>query len=510
MDRRTFIQRATAMGAAGLVVPASLSRWITRPARARAIGRRTLVLVNMGGGNDGLNTVVPIAQPAYRHLRPNLAIPTESTLALDSDNALHPALTGIHQLYERGQLAMIHGLSYPQPNLSHFRATDIWFSGSSADQHLSTGWLARYLEAIHPEFPATLPTAPLAVQQATAHSIPLRGERGTAGVVVADPGTFLNLVGSTYSGPWQNEVPPTQGGDALSYIRQVDVDSFEYAQAIGAAADAGTNASAYPATRLGAQLEVVARLISGELDTPLYITAMSGFDTHVQQPQRHTDLLQELGDAVAAFFADLHTQGLDDDVLLVTTSEFGRRQFENGGLGTDHGTAGVQFAIGPTVAGGVYGQAPDLEDLDPATGNLRQQHDYRQLYASLLRGHFDASEALTADVLHDVFETIPFLAALVGVGAAAPAPPRTTRIRRVQPNPTSRSRAVVVELDVARAGHTRVGLYSVTGHRVRDVKRGHLPAGRHQLTLTTQNLAAGTYFVRLEGTADAAKLIVLP
>ncbi len=474
---------------------------------------RILVIVNQSGGNDGLNTVVPITNQTYYEVRDTIAIPPENTVQIDADTGLHPGLQPLFDYWDNGRLAIIQGVSYPNPNLSHFRATDIWFSGSSSDQVISTGWLARYIEAVFPEFPGTLPDAPYGIQQSFSHPIPLQGDRGVIGVVISNPDTFYQLVSQQYTGEWNDELPDTRGGEELGYVRGVDVESFEYAAAIQAAAEAGTNTEEYPQTTLGIQLEIVARLISGNLDTPIFLTSEFGFDTHTNQLGAHNGLMQSVGYSLDAFMRDLDTQGLSDRVLVVTTSEFGRRVEENGGFGTDHGTAAPIFAMGAGVIGGMFGTNPDLDNLDP-NGNLLMQNDYRSVYSTILQGHFGSTETMVSEVLMGDFDTIDFLTGVVGVGNDPDRLPARNRLHAAFPNPLSLSRSGRARLmfDLARPGRVTLEAFDVGGRRVVGTDLGRLPAGRHRVPWQMGDLAPGVYLYRVStrGWRETGKLQILP
>ncbi|MBD3160765.1 MAG: DUF1501 domain-containing protein [Candidatus Eisenbacteria bacterium] len=506
MNRRELLHRMLRFSAAGLLVPPTLRGLLSPgvlgggPALAdagRAFAGRTLVLIHQNGGNDGLNTVVPFQDPLYYQARPNLAIPPDQAVPIAGGTGLHPSLAPLSSLYENGRMAVIQGVGYPDQNLSHFRSTDIWFSASDSDETVETGWLARFLERMFPSFPNHLPDSPFALQQSFAHRVPLTGERGVTGVVVDNPDTFYSLVNANYSGPWNDELPDTRGGEELAYARQIDIESFEYAEAIQAAAENGTNTVAYPGSALGLQLEIVAKLISGGLDTPVFLTAEFGFDTHAGQAGPHDVLMASIGQSVAAFLQDLANQGLDEKVVALTTSEFGRRVAENVSLGTDHGSAAPLFAFGRDVQGGIFGHNPDLSDLDPY-GNLLLQHDFRSVYAEVLRHHFGASETVAADVLFEHFEPIGFLDAVTPV-EPEPSRPARDRILPVHPHPVSVSRLgrITLAIDLAAPGPALVETFDVRGRRVARLAGEERDAGRHGVVWDLRGLAAGTYFVRM-------------
>jgi uncharacterized protein (DUF1501 family) len=391
-------------------------------------------------------------------------------------------------------MAVIQGVGYPSMNLSHFRGTDIWFSGSSADDVIATGWLARFLESVYPDFPEIEPASPFALQQALAHRIPLTGERGVTGVIVDDPSTFFELVDGSYAGDFTDEVPPTRGGDELAYIREIDRATFKYAAAIQNAAEAGTNTVPYPTTALGGQLEIVARLISGNLGTPIYLTSEFGFDTHAQQAGPHAQILGSVGNSIAAFLTDLRNQGLSDRVLVLTQSEFGRRVTENGSAGTDHGTAAPMIVLGERVMGGIYGTNPNLSQLDP-NGNLLIQHDYRSVYQTVLQHHFGASSSRAQDVLYGNFGTLPFLQA--ATSAPIPSDSFATRLTGAQPNPARESARIHFAL--ARAEAVSLALFDVDGRRVDQILYEDRPAGEQSVAWRSDGIAAGNYWIRLSG-----------
>lgn len=392
MRRRDFLRRSAAFSAAGLLVPSFLRRGcLLNPEQAWAgpndpLAGQILVNVILSGGNDGINTVVPYLDPQYPVVRPTLALDPGVVHPIAPGTGLHPSLGNLVPWFESGDMAVVQGVGYPEMNLSHFRGTDIWFSGSSGEDTVETGWLARFLEATYPEFPTLAPPMPYALQQSLAHRIPLLGNRGQTGVVVDNPDTFYSLVNANYSGEWDDELPGTLGGDELGFMRTVDREAFEYAEAIQTAASAGTNTVAYPGTTLGFQLEIVARLISGGLGTPIYLTAEYGFDTHASQAGSHSALLSSVGSSIAAFLADLTNQGLEEKVVVMTQSEFGRRVQENGSLGTDHGSMAPMLLVGKRVNGGIYGTEPDRpRSLWEPAAPERLPHRLRQPSEAALR-----------------------------------------------------------------------------------------------------------------------------
>ncbi len=366
--RRKFLQ-GLGLGAAGAALLGGAA-----PARAfagspllgslsRAETDRVLVLVQLAGGNDGLNTVVPVRNDLYYQARPTLAVPGSGTWALDGDTGLHNALGALRPTWDTGDLAVVQSVGYDGASLSHFRATDIWLSGSDADDVLSTGWLGRTLAGSYPDFSDAPPAAPPAVQIGASAPLLFQGDGVGYSMSVFDVEQFLNVVesGTAYD---VADVPATPAGDELAFLRTVANDAFRYRDAIADATDRADNAVDYPDDSFAETLGAVARLVKGRMDTRVYLVSLRGFDTHAGQTDRHPALLQRLGDALAAFYADLGATGDDERVLTLTFSEFGRRVEENGSAGTDHGAAAPLFLLGPGVEGGLWGAAPDLGDLD--------------------------------------------------------------------------------------------------------------------------------------------------
>jgi uncharacterized protein (DUF1501 family) len=323
-------------------------------------------------------------------------------------------MTGMKMLYDNGKLCVVQGASYPNPNFSHFRATDIWLTASDYNQVLESGWLGRYLSFEFPSYPSGYPNLempdPPALQIGSTVSLGFQGPVQSTAITIQDPNTFYQLVSGSSSGG-QDSVPPTSAGQELLYVRQVADQSMSYATRVKSAADRAQNKSSlYPASgqnSLADQLKVVARLIAGGLKTRVYLVNLGGFDTHSNQVASadtttgtHATLLGKLSTAALAFIDDLEILGCDHRVVGMTFSEFGRRAASNASLGTDHGTSEPVFLIGTYVRGGVTGNTPNLSDL--SSGNVKMQFDFRSIYAALLSQWFlvDQSEQ-TSSLLKD-------------------------------------------------------------------------------------------------------------
>jgi len=400
--------------------------WASSPflrAAARGVGEgRVVVLIQLNGGNDGLNTVIPLeSYDAYYKARTNIAIPQDKVLRLQGieTTGLHPAMPELQQLYNAGKLTIVQGVSYPQPNFSHFRATDIWLTGADAGQILPTGWAGRYLDEQYPQFPHNYPNPdmpdPLAIQVGSLVSPALQGPALTMGMAISNPNNFYDLINDR-SAP----APPTRAGDQLAYIREMAVKTDQYAGVIKTAAQKVTRQSdCYPApgkNPLADQLKIVARLIAGGLKTRIYLVSMGGFDTHAKQTEttdtttgNHAKLLARLSEAINAFQDDLNGLQIEDRVIGMTFSEFGRRIQSNASGGTDHGAAAPVFIFGGKVQSGIIGQNPALPDKVTVNDNLAMQYDFRAIYSTLLEKWFLADQATAESVLFKPYTSMPFI-----------------------------------------------------------------------------------------------------
>jgi uncharacterized protein (DUF1501 family) len=416
MKRREFLKRASALSLSldGL----RLSAFAASPLVAGTTGAmdRVLVIIQLNGGNDGLNTIIPLDQySVYSTLRPNIALPAEKVLRLTALTGLHPAATGIKSLYDRGRACIVQGVSYLNPNFSHFRATDIWLTAAGYNQTFESGWAGRYLDYEFPGYPVNFPNAdmqdPPAIQIGSVVSGAFQGPAQSTAIAIQDPAAFYQLVSGSNSGG-EDAPPDTAAGRELAYIREVASQSVLYAARVKYAADRGKNLSTlYPASgqnTLADQLKIVARLIAGGLATRTYLVSLGGFDTHSNQvltadttTGTHATLLSKLSAAVAAFMDDLELAGCDHRVAAMTFSEFGRRVASNSSLGTDHGTALPMLLFGKLVRGGIVGANSNLSDL--SSGNLKMQFDFRSVYASILGQWFGAADSEIITALNDRF-----------------------------------------------------------------------------------------------------------
>ena len=414
MKRRNFIKLTSTASAISLLpsqLTASLN--IAKDFLDCTISNRKLVLINLAGGNDGLNTIIPINYyDVYSNLRPSIKVPSngvnsyinlDDTLDETQQIGLHPSLTGIKNLYDNDLLRIIQSVGYPSQNKSHFASTDIYSTandGNSWDNGNDSGWIGRFMESYYADLIQN--SYPLGVEIGSkSNSLGFHGESEhglSVNINGQDPSGFYSLI-SGMAGEPPNNIPISDYGHELEYIIQTDALSNIYSEAISNSFNNGQNAVSYPDTDIANQLKTVARLISGGLESKVYMVKLSGFDTHFGQNQAendilgdHNDLLTKLSSAVTAFMNDLSALSLKNDVVGLTYSEFGRKAAENGSLGTDHGEIAPMFVFGAPVKGGVSGFNPDLNEANENNGYQIQtvQFDYRDTLGTLLQDYLGA------------------------------------------------------------------------------------------------------------------------
>ena len=506
MQRRKFLQRASLLPLPLLLNNFRLSA-LTQPyleAQLNENDDRVLVLLQLNGGNDGLNTLIPLDQyDNLRAVRENLILPQASLLQIEDNAALHPALSGVRGMYEEGKVAIIQGVGYPNQNRSHFRSTDIWNTGSDAETVLTRGWLGRHFDERYPGFPADYPTVdqpdPFAIVMGTAVSETCQGNQGNFSIAIADVDNVGQL--PTFAGAPDTTTPY---GRELDWLRTTIEQSNQYAGGIQDAVAAGNTLATYPEeNEVAAKLRNVARLISGGLQTKLYIVELGGFDTHANQaPENdttggtHADLLRTISDAVAAFQADLAALGLEERVLGMTYSEFGRRIRSNASQGTDHGDAAPLFLFGSCVGGGITGENAEI---DPAVGiqeGVAMQYDFRNVYGSVLMDWFGVERGAVGNLLTDDFEYIPVLSACNPNSTSTTENEATATALglTVMPNPFRETFTVQFTSGNERV---RVSLFDSFGRRVQVISDRTLAAGEHRLEVPMADLPAGAYFVHL-------------
>ena len=505
---------------------------------------RVLVLIQLHGGNDGINTVIPTDQyDKYYNLRPSIAISnTGNRKYIDLDNTLpdnmrvglHPDMTGIKSLYDDGRAAVIQAVAYENMNQSHFRSTDIWFMGGDYDDYLGSGWMGRYLDYEFPGYPDKFPSTdmpdPLGLEIGNSVSLAYHREEGIpAAISVQNPEQFYNLITNVGVNPPES-IENTLYGKELKWIMDIEEKSNQYAGRLKEVFDKGINAEGivYPETynqavstgrlkknTLAAQLQVVSRLISGGSKTKIYLVRLGGFDTHANQVESyntslgtHSTLLYYLSSTIKAFLDDLKAQGLNERVMGVTFSEFGRRAASNNSFGTDHGSATPMFVFGDHTIPGVYGTNPDLSDLDKG-GNIKQQHDYRQVFTALLKDWLCASdEAIEATQFSDYISSrLPIVGKTVGLDNDDFFANSST-LNSPWPNPTTN--LINYNYKLTRASEVNLSLWKSDGTKIKDLINEYQLPGVYEVNDNLVDYPKGAYILRFKtnrGVNTAKKIV---
>ena len=345
---------------------------------------RILVLIRLKGGNDGLNTIVPIYDfDTYSNLRPTIKHSLSDLYNLSDDFGIPNYMEGLLNLWGDGGMKVIQGVGYDNQSLSHFRSSDIWASAEN-ESFIESGWLGRYFENIYPDYIIDPPESPAAIQIGSVGNSIFDDDSISYGFSVANPDQLESIAqnGSLYS---ITDIPECVYGEQLEYLRGVTNTTFNYAGTIHNAYTNSVNNVEYSSEGLGKQLAIVARLIKGGLSTKVYMVTLDGFDTHANQLEKHPQLLFNLAESVRLFYEDIAFSGQNNEVLSMTISEFGRRPSENGSIGTDHGSAAPLLMFGHGLNGnGFIGAHPNLSNLDE-NGNLSHLIDFRQVYASIMK-----------------------------------------------------------------------------------------------------------------------------
>lgn len=391
--RREFLRRGATLATAAATVPTFLSRTVFAlanpydpPALRNVPGRpddHVLVVVQLSGGNDGLNTVIPYRNDQYYRLRPRLGIPKERVLRLTDELGLHPSMAALKEVYESGELAIVQGVGYPNPDRSHFRSMEIWQSGVAEDYE-TTGWIGRLFDHTCNNGHLHQCSPTLGISVGNTLNPALRGANGI-GVAVSDPERLYRmtrLYESSQAGAPAEEALAAASASPLDFLRRTAMNAEVSADRIRRTVRSVRNQVDYPTTPFARGLRLIAAMIAGGLDAKVYYLSLSGFDTHANQPGVHERLLQVYSEGVAAFLKDLEKLGEADRVLGLTFSEFGRRVAENGSRGTDHGQAAPMFVFGKPVKPGFVGAHPSLDNL--ADGDLAYHTDFRSVYAAAL------------------------------------------------------------------------------------------------------------------------------
>ncbi|MFN8279222.1 MAG: DUF1501 domain-containing protein [Saprospiraceae bacterium] len=481
---------------------------------------KVLVIIQLNGGNDGLNTVIPLDQYAVLsqpNIRQNILIPENKVLKLPGTNdslGFHPSLSGIHNLYKENKVAIVQNVGYPQFSYSHFRAADIWVSGADYNEVLNSGWAARYLASEFPNYPSGFPNMsfpdPLAIRVGGTITLGLQNQGVSMGIAINNAKDPLNLSGNLFTDP------PTPGclGKELSYAREVLRQTDKFGDAVQAAGDKGRNLSSlYPVANtpgavLGSQLALVAKLIDGGCKTRIYWLSTGGFDTHSSQVESadhtagvHSGLLKGVSDAIAAFMDDLTLLGRADRVMGMTFSEFGRRIISNASGGTDHGAAQPVLIFGSHVIPGVYGHNPVIDPLSNVNSNLPMEFDFRSVYATILADWFCVGSADRDNILLKKYQNIGFLNPnnCLMTGVKSNQRYAGAKLIEAYPNPCADQVRIAFE---SEGGMVIIELLNQEGRLVQTVFNGYLESGHFDIACSMQKIPEGIYYLRIQNSVS--------
>ncbi|HEY3874262.1 MAG TPA: DUF1501 domain-containing protein [Candidatus Kapabacteria bacterium] len=545
MKRRDFLKTGFKFGVAANALPIMLGG-----SSVRALGRsplrsalevtsgannNVLVIIQLQGGNDGLNCVVPYTDSNYApgsvtSLRPTLGLTLKASsnangqggdlLPINSSLAFHWAMSGFSTLFTDNKMALVQNVGYPNPILSHFRGTDVWNTATDSGFYASSGWVGRYLSQQYGLPQTTTGSWPYALEFGSSLSDLFLADSGGMGIAINSIPSNGSPGGNNYD-PIDTSSSYTQYNTELAFVRTIQLESEIYSATI-AGRSVKTNKTTYPTSTLATQLAGIAQIIAtqaaaGNMETKIYLVTQGSYDTHSTQISRQSSLLTDLAAAVLAFQQDIEAMGVADNVAMMTYSEFGRRPKENGS-GTDHGTAAPHFIIGTNVNAGIYGSNPNLDPSVLSGGNpsgnmtFDANYDFRNVYATVmnewLMAGSSASDVNTAigDVLtqngNETYSGTTTWNSNLGFfkGSAQQSVPNgyTPGLMLMQnyPNPVTASTTIDYTLDVA--GPVELGVFSSTGIEIARPVEGWQVAGNQQLTFDASKLASGTYFYRLK------------
>lgn len=512
MKRRNFLKNIASTGIAlpltmGFPSLRAFGKMPENSPFARALlssNDRIMIMIRLSGGNDGLNTIIPYTNAEYYKAREadSLAIKAEEVIKLSGSSTmgLHPKLAPLAALWDKKQMAIVQNVGYPNQNLSHFRSTDIWLSGSDANVFENAGWYAKYLEDMHPEFPETMPAEPFAIELGTSLSTTLIGEKNNMGIAVSS----LDFIPDA---PNDNPVAQTHAGDEELYVREIIRQSNVFSNAI---VEAGKkvlqNKVTYPTNNGLAQgLAAIARLIAAGMKTQMYIINVGGYDTHTNQLTAQATLHENFANAVAAFHNDAELFGFADKVVTMTISEFGRRVVSNG-TGTDHGSAAPILVFGNNVKGGFYGSDPNLTDLE-GPGNIKMQYDFRQVYASVLGQWYGAAESsISPNALPRYFEQIPLFTSMATSVFETNGIEQYFSVGQNYPNP-AHARTSIPIYGVVSGMEAELTIATMDG---RTIAKHRIMPGQHFVDISTQELPSGNYMIVLQsGRLESSKIMTV-
>jgi len=519
MNRRSFLNRTIpAVTLPGLLNGFSFralgqdSSPLTRLLQAATDTDHVLVLVQLQGGNDGLNMVIPLdVYASYYNARTNVAIPQSKVLRLDGTDksGLHPAMPTMQNMFNEGKMNIVQSVGYDDPNFSHFQARDIWMSGDTTKlraQRVKTGWMGRYLENEYPGYPDAYPNSdmpdPLAVQISDMPTLDMQGTIYSMGISITNPEKIYTFDNPFFDYPLTN----VNANKELRFLRVISAKTKIYSDLIRNAYHHAATLATYPTSNsLAEQLKIVARLIKGGLKTRVYTVTLGNFDTHKRQVNasdtttgHHAQLMKDISTAISAFQTDIEMMGLDDRVLGMTFSEFGRRIKSNASLGTDHGAAAPVIMFGKHVKNGILGQSPDIPADIQVVNNIPFQYDFRSVYSSILQQWFCVKSPELENVLLQNYQALPLIQ---GGPCGLPEDIKETNENsqqltlKMSPNPYAINATVQFS---TMGGNTMVQLIDSLGQVIKVLTNRNYEAGTYNIDIYNDGLPASVYFLRLQ------------
>ena len=511
-NRRSFLQALGLSGAGTMMLGGMPLSASSNSKLAAAISNsesdRVLVIIRLKGGNDGLNTIVPIYDyDTYALQRPTIKHNLSDLTTLSSDFGMPNYMDDLLNLWDNGAMKVVHGVGYKNPSQSHFAGSDIWAS-TDLTNNTQSGWLGRHFEELYPEYLLNPPAVPAAVQIGSIGNLIFDGPSNNYAFSVANPDQLQTIAqnGTVHD---MSSFPECIYGEQLEFMRGTTNTTYQYAGTIHDAYSQGTNNFAYMDSDLGQQLSVVARLIKGNLGTKVYMVSLDGFDTHANQVDEHRDLLIDLSNSIKTFYEDLAQAGFDDKVLSMTISEFGRRTYENGSNGTDHGKAAPLMLFGHAIQGnGFVGQHPDLNN-DDGAGNLEYTQDFREIYASIMQEWL----CIDPDLVDEALLNTTHARVDLGFNCSSALGVEDFNRNRFKHYVLYTDNDSVLKIKNPYTQHTVIKLYDIMGRDIATLKNEMLFAGEHSISIkhtVATKLNVGQYIYRISvGSQNYSKSLII-
>lgn len=498
-NRRSFIQALGLVGA-GSMTMGNAAITATKPsplsvALSEVDNDNILIIVRLKGGNDGLNTIVPIYDYAtYANLRPTIRHQQSDLINLNPDFAIPDYMNSLESIWGEGKMKVVHGVGYPNQNLSHFRSSEIWASTDEVNFE-PTGWWGRYFEDLYPDYLINPPEDPPAIQIGSIGNLVFEGNDSNYSFSVANPAQLANVAENGTVHDVLN-IPECVYGDKLLFMRATANTTFIYSQVLNDAYMSAVNNAPYEDKELSNQLAIVARMIKGGLSTKVYMVTLNGFDNHANQVNDHRELLEDLANSVKNFYTDLADGGMDDKVLTMTISEFGRRPYENGSNGTDHGAASPVMLFGSALEGsGFVGDHPNLTEWD-ANDNLIPTTHFRDVYSTVLTDWFCLEPSVVDLILlNQTYENLD-----LGLNCETLSTSDFNDTSRLFHVPIYKNDRTYIELNMPVTAHVDIKLYDIMGREIGTLANEIFFAGKQSVDVRANiksRLSYGQYVYRI-------------